>query len=427
MDLNRKTAYQVLLSIEKEGAYSNIALNYQIKENNPDSPAFVRELVYGVLENKIYIDYCLNSIIPSGLKKVKSQPLTLLRMGIYQLEFMNSVPKYAAINETVNLAKKFAKGRDGFINGVLRGYTKKKDSIAFPDPEKNLIDYLCIKYSFSRWIVELWMNQYGQEVCEKLLESMNSTPRLCIRANQLKTTREELCEMLEEKGFDVVAGQESNRALFVAGSNLLDSDLYAEGYFSVQDEASIVTADIVKPMPNTVTLDMCAAPGGKSLAMAELMENQGELSAFDVYAHKLKLIEKEAQRLGISIIKVSENDGCVYNSELKEIADYVLVDGPCSGLGVIRRKPEIKYKEIADNGKSLAEKQYDILTNSAKYVKKDGILVYSTCTVNKIENDDVVERFLIDNKDYIVEYKHQFMPCFEETDGFFVCKFARKG
>lgn len=427
MDLNRKTAYQVLLAIEKEGAYSNLELNNQIKINNPDSPAFVRELVYGVSENKIYIDYYIDKLAASGIRKIKSQPLVLLRMGIYQLEFMDSVPKYAAINETVKLAKKFAKGRDGFINGVLRSYIKKKTEINLPSIEENPIEYLCIRYSYDRWIVELWTKQLGIEKCEELLKSMNSRPDVSVRVNTIKVSRKELAEKLTARGFAVREGSLSERVLFVKGQEILNCPEYLDGLFSIQDEASVITSDFLDVKPGNTVLDMCAAPGGKTLAAAELMSNTGKVFAFDIYSHKLRLIEKESRRLGIKNIETDENDGCIFNPKLEKSADCVLVDAPCSGLGVIRRKPEIKYKHLTDEGKSLAGKQYEILLNSSKYVKPSGNLVYSTCTINQIENSDVVCNFIKNNTDFQIVFEHQYTPLDEETDGFYICKMIRKG
>ena len=426
MDCNRKTAYSVLYEIEKNRAYSNLELNRQIKVQNPDNPAFVRELVYGVLENRIYLDYLLKSLIPKGLSGVKKQVLTLLRMGLYQLIFMESVPPYAAIGETVKLAKKLAPGRDGFVNGVLRGYQKKGAEIRLPDEEEDLISYFSVKYSYAPWIVRLFLSQYGKERAEAVLAAGNSRPRLSVRVNLTKTDRKTLGEMLTAEGFHVEETALSQRVLFVSGSGLLQTKAYAEGLFSVQDTASVLAAEAVSPLPGQTILDICAAPGGKTLAMAEIMENKGLVKAFDIYEHKLALIEQQAQRLGLSNIVTAEGDGCALREELKETADGVLVDGPCSGLGVIRRKPEIKYRELADAGKALSEKQLQILSNAGCYVKEGGILVYSTCTVNRTENSEVVERFLAENPDFTMLFERQYLPDIDETDGFYICKMKKQ-
>lgn len=427
MDINRRTAYFTLLEIEKNSAYSNIELNRQIENSKPSSPAFVRELTYGVLENKMLLDYILEKLIPSGLRKVKASDLVLLRMGIYQIGYMNSVPEYAGVNESVLLAKKFCKGREGFINGVLRGYIRKKDEIALPDKETNWTQYCSIKYSFLPWIVTLWEESYGREETEKLLESSNQTPELYIRINLLKTTKQELVSNLETKGFEIEDKTEyGNRVIKIKGSGLLEGDEYKNGMFSVQDPASVMAAEILGPDQGDTVIDVCAAPGGKTLAMSEIMGNKGQILAFDVYEHKLDLIDKEAKRLGITIIKTGCNDGSIMNSDYIEKADKVLVDGPCSGLGVIRKKPEIKYKEVDLAAVNLPQKQLEILTVSSNYVKEDGIIVYSTCTINPKENEQVVKDFLCNNENFILISEKQFSPNRDGTDGFYICKMKRK-
>ena len=427
MDINRKTAYTVLLKTEKEQAYSNLELNRQIQLLKPDNPPFVRELVYGVLENKIYLDHILSSLIPKGLRGIKKQVLTLLRMGLYQIIFMDSVPSYAAASETVKLAKKLTPGRDGFINGVLRGYEKKKETIVLPDRSRNLIEYLSVRYSYTEWIVKLWLSIFGEEKTERLLAAGNERPDISVRGNFLKTDRKSLASALEKQGFQTKESSESSRVLLVKGSGLLDTVQYREGYFSMQDTASVLAAEALCAKPGETVLDICAAPGGKSLALAEIMENTGLIRSFDIYRHKLSLLEREAERLGISIVETEENDGCAIRSDLSETADCVLVDGPCSGLGVIRRKPEIKYKEISDDGASLAEKQLRILTVSSRYVKPGGILQYSTCTVNRLENEDVVRQFLENHREFVKVFERQLLPDTDAADGFYICRMEKRG
>ena len=426
-DLNRKTAYQTLLEIEKQAAYSNIELNHQIRQMQPDNPAFVRELVYGVLENKIYLDYMLTQLIPKGLKGVKKPIKVLLRMGLYQLIFMDSVPDYAAVNETVKLARKVAPGRDGFLNGVLRGYGKKKAELKLPDREKDFVAHLSVKYSFDPSIVQLWLSQYSAEETETLLANSNMRPEMSIRVNVMKTTKDALREALRTKGFAVKDGTLSERVLFVKGSGLLDTDEYRAGLFSVQDEASVVATEVLAPHEGEAVLDICAAPGGKTLAMAELMRGKGVIRAFDVYQHKLELLQEEAKRLGLENIETAEQDGTLFNPDLKDFADRVLVDGPCSGLGVIRRKPEIKFKAVEGEAADLADKQLQILENACQYVKDGGELLYSTCTINTLENMGVVERFLENHAEFKLIYHRQLLPGVDETDGFFISKFHKDG
>ncbi len=423
MDLNRKTAYEILLDIERNDSYSNLATNNFIKKNAPDKEAFVREIVYGVLENKILLDYYLDALVPSGVKKIKKKELTLLRMGLYQIIYMDSVPEYAAVSETVNLAKRLASGREKFINGVLRAYIKKRGEISLPDIEKEPVRYLGVKYSICEWIVRLWLNTYGLEKTEEMLAAINTAPMLSVRVNRLKIDTNELAELLEKEGFCVQASDKTPRGLFVSGSRLLESDAYKQGFFSVQDIASIMTSDILGAKPGDTVLDLCAAPGGKTLATAELMQNQGKIIAIDIYEHKLSLIRAQAMRCGIDIIRTKCHDSTIEIFEFIESADYVLADVPCSGLGVMARKPEIKYRKDPDLDE-LTDRQAKILARAAAYVKKGGSLVYSTCTINRDENENQIERFLHENRDFAVEKQIQLLPT-DGTDGFFICKMIR--
>ena len=424
MDINRKTAFDVLMDVEKNGAYSNLSLNSFIEKNRPDSPAFVRELVYGVLRNKLLLDWFLGQLIPSGLKKIKKQDMTLLRMGVYQLSYMKSVPEYAAVSETVNMAKKLARGRERFINGVLRGYIRNRQQLALPDREVNLEEYLSIVYSVERWIVRLWKDTYGAEKTEALLRASNETPELAVRVNLMKTDRKSLKEKLEALGFEAAESEVSDRALLVKGSGLLDTELYREGMFSVQDEASILASDALDAKPGDCIADVCAAPGGKTFATAELMAGKGVIYAMDKYEHKLKLMEAQAKRAGIDNIRLLQHDSTVPVEELKGQMDKVLADVPCSGLGVMRRKPEIKYKGRQELNE-LIERQRQILLAAASYVKAGGTLVYSTCTINPAENEKQIVEFLRGNKDFKALEQKQLLPD-GGTDGFFICRMRKE-
>ena len=423
MDLARKTAFEILFEIEKEDAYSNLTINRFLEKNKPENHAFVRELVYGVLENKILIDYYLDNLIPSGIKKVKKKEATLLRLGLYQLIFMDSVPDYAAVSETVNIAKRLVRGREGFINGVLRGYMKKGKDISLPSKEKEYKKYLSVKYSFPIWLIDKWEKELGKDSLEDLLIASNARPQLSIRVNLGKITREELKTYLVDKGFEVTEGTFSKRTLHVKGSGLLDDEKFREGYFSVQDEASTVAADQLGAESGDVVIDVCAAPGGKTTAIAEMMDGKGKVYSCDIYDHKLQLIGALADRLGLEIVEPTLLDGTCGKTEWYDSADKVLADVPCSGLGVIRRKPEIKYKEITDFAE-LVSIQKKILSNAAKYVKKGGTLVYSTCTINKDENELQVRAFLEENSEFELIRDKQFLPT-ENIDGFYVCKMIR--
>jgi 16S rRNA (cytosine967-C5)-methyltransferase len=426
MDINRKTAMEVLTEVETKKAYSNISLNYYIAKNRPETQALVREIVYGVLKNKLYIDYILMQLVNKPLSAMKGHAISILRMGLYQLMFMNSVPEYAAVNESVNLAKRFTYGQQGFVNGVLRSYLRKKKDIKLPDRNKNLTHLLSIQYSYSEWIIDLWLSQYQETFVEDLLKAGNETPEVCIRANSLKIDTAALREQLISEGFEVQPGRMVQDASYVKGSNLLSGKLFTEGYFSVQDESSMIAVDTLDPRPGEIMIDVCAAPGGKTLYAAEKMHNQGQIIAFDIYPHKLELLSRSAVKNSISIISDSVWDGTQINSSFIGVADRVLVDAPCSGLGVVRRKPEIKFS--INNGKirDLSAIQLEILSSSSHYIKPGGTLLYSTCTLTSQENEQVTASFLSTHDDFDrVEQFHLF-PNIHGTDGFFICKFIKK-
>jgi len=425
LDINRKTAYLILDDIEKDGAFSNLAINAREKELKPTSPAFVRELVYGVLRYKMQLDHIWGQLMDHK-GRVKRGDKILLRMGLYQLIYMDSVPDYAAVSETVALAKKYCTGRDKFINGILRGYSRRKNEIRWPDKKADLTEYLSIRYSCERWIVDLWLSQFGPEKTEEMLAASLTTPRLCIRTNRLKTTPEQLRARLEEEGFRLEPMASVEEGFFAEGSGLIGTEAYGEGWFTIQDESSMLAVCAVDPQPGDTVVDVCAAPGGKTLFMAERMNNQGTIHAGDLYLARLELLEAQAKRLGVTIVDINAWDSTQPRLDLKDQADRVLVDAPCSGLGVIRRKPEIKYREEDMERKKLPQIQRMILEAASSYVKAGGTLVYSTCTVNLEENAYVTEAFLKKHPEFERIEEQQMYPGAQEGDGFYICKMKRK-
>ena len=361
MDFSRKTAFDVLVEIEKNGSYSNLALNRFIGETQTEKAAVIREIVHGVTANRIFLDYYLNNFIPSGIEKVRLKEKTILRMGLYQIMF-REVPGYAAVNESVKLAKKVCRGREGFINGVLRNCIREIKKIKLPD-ENNRKDYLSVKYSFPQDIIEMWDEQYGSEICEKIMEASCSRAPMSVRVNLLKTDADSLEASLRTKGFETERGAFSDRCIHIKGRGIMATDEYLQGAFSVQDQASILAADYLDAKAGETVVDVCAAPGGKTAAIAEKMDNTGIINACDIYDHKLSLIEEQAERLGITIIKTQKADGRTGIENFDGRADRVLADVPCSGLGVIRRKPEIKYNVQKDISQLLGI-QRDILQRS---------------------------------------------------------------
>ena len=425
MDNNRKTAYQTLLDVESKKAYSNIALNHKIAVNKPSTPAFVRELVYGVLERKLTLDYYIDQLLTEGIDSLKTPEITILRMGIYQLGYMEKVPEYAAVSECVDLAKKYCKGRAGLINGVLREYQNKKIYLTLPARDEDEIRYLSIKYSYAPWIIELWLKYYSMSFVEQLLEAGNQTPPLTVRANWLKIRKEDLKKAFRERGFEVEDGKLAQNALNVKGSKVLDSELYRYGLFTPQDESSMLVSEKIGVKQGDLVMDVCAAPGGKTTAIAERMNNTGKIIASDIYRRKLDLVDKEARRLGITNIETRSWDATRVDSTMVKKADRVLVDAPCSGLGVVRRKPEIKYRELSEDIMMMPKKQADILSASSSYVKPGGTLVYSTCTINPEENEKIIDQFLKRNRDFEKVERTLLLPNVNGTDGFFICVMKR--
>lgn len=425
MDINRNTAYQILEDIERDGAFSNLAINQREKEMKPTSPAFVRELVYGVLRYKYQLDHIWSQLMDRK-GRVKRSDKILLRMGLYQLMYMDSVPDYAAVSETVVLAKKYCTGREKFINGILRAYGRKKNEITWPDKKKDTLNYLSVRYSCEPWIIQLWMDQFGLEKTEQMLNAANTTPRLCIRVNRLKATADQLQERLEAEGFTVEPMPSVGEGFFVEGSGLIASEAYQEGWFSIQDESSMLAVCSVDPQPGDIVIDVCAAPGGKTLFMAERMRNQGKILAGDLYPARLELLEAQAKRLGVDIVEINGWDATKARKDLKGVADRVLVDAPCSGLGVIRRKPEIKYREEDAERKQLPQIQRTILEAASSYVKDGGTLVYSTCTVNLEENTQVVQGFLKKHPEFEQIEEQQMYLGDQDGDGFYICEMKRK-
>jgi 16S rRNA (cytosine967-C5)-methyltransferase len=426
VDTNRKTAFYILRDVEKKKAYSNISANTHIARQDPSSPSFVRELTFGVLRRKIFLDYVIGLFVRTPIEKMGAEELTILRMGLYQIMCMNSVPEYAAVNESVFLARTFARGRDGFVNGVLRQYIRDSEHVELPAREDDPVRYLSLKYSYDSWIVKLWIGEYGESKAEKLLAAGDDVPPLTIRVNTLKTDRSNLRKRMIERGFNVYDGRLFKNALLVEGSDVIDGRFYNSGLYSIQDEGAMAPVAALDPKPGETIVDVCAAPGGKTTAIAELMKNNGEIYALDIYKRRARIINAQAKRLGIGIINTMIWDASNVKKDLIDRADKVICDVPCSGLGTVRHKPEIKYKQWDSELEALPVKQRDILLASSKYVKPGGVIVYSTCTISKKENELITGDFLKKNSDFIKLEQKQLTTADDGTDGFYICKMLRR-
>lgn len=420
---DREIAYKILLKIEKDKAYSNLTLDSVLEKEKAGYEPFVRALVYGVIERKITLDYILSGFLTQPINRLKPQVLTVLRMGVYQIKFMDKIPVSAAVNESVKLVKQqgfsFA---SGLVNSVLRKTTNSE--IIYPE-NKESVKYLSIRYSCPENLAKKYINDYGFQNAVGILSTSLENPPLIIRVNTLKISSEDLILRLQEEGAEACHCN-FDGALAVKSGNIFATDCYKDGLFHVQDLASQMCINALDPKPSETVLDMCAAPGGKSFTIAEKMRNKGEIYSFDFYEHRLSLINSGAKRLGIDIIKADARDASAVYDDIPN-ADKILCDVPCSGLGVIRRKPEIKYKDLGFIDK-LTDLQYNIICSSSLYLKKGGRLVYSTCSLNKEENEKVCERFLESHKDFklIDGYPVTLMPHKDKTDGFFFSVFTKE-
>lgn len=416
MDNPRKVAVKTLLKIERDNAYSNISLASALKEAELSAAdkALASALVYGVLDRKLTLDYVLAQFMKSPLKKTAPFTLAVLRTALYQIMYMDKIPESAAVDEAVKLIKKSRESRNsGFVNAVLRKILREKYEL----PSGESVNALSIKYSCSEWIIDSFIKDYGMENTEKLLsESLKAAP-LCIRVNTLKTNSNDLINEFEKTGVALNEGAIENSLCFSKGIDIANNTLFNKGYFHVQDIASQTVTSVLNPESECRVLDMCAAPGGKSCTLAEIMKNKGEIISCDIYDARVGLIADNAKRLGVNIIKPTLCDATEYDSRLGEF-DCVLCDVPCSGLGVIRRKPEVKYKEKQDLSE-LEEIQYKILCNAVRYLKKGGKLLYSTCTLRRAENENLVIRFQKEYNNFRKVYEHTYMPHIDGTDGFY--------
>ena len=433
----RLTVVKMLMKMDSSEAYSNLLLDHVFSESDLSErdKAFAAALFYGVLERRLTLDYIIekNSKIPFA--KLDPAAVVILRTGLYQLLYMDSVPESAAVNESVKLCKKLkCFSAQGFVNGMLRSFIRggKKISYLGLEPEKRL----SVEYSCPQWLTEKLVREYGTDFAVRALKASVGMPPVYARVNKLKTTTEKLLAELSKHRIKAAAYPGLDNCIKLEKSGDIEKCApFRQGLFHVQDISSQLCCLTLRPVVNETVLDVCAAPGGKSFTLAELMENNGRLYSMDLHDMRVGLIEDGAARLGIKMITAMQNDASKFNGELPQ-ADRVLCDVPCSGLGVIRRKPEIKFKSAGDF-EGLPEIQYQILETSARYVKPGGTLVYSTCTLSRAENDEVAGRFAAAHPEFLPivqpvpyagaagEPMRTYCPDENGGDGFFTASFRR--
>ncbi len=386
MSVDWLAVFEALKKVYIEEGFSNLVINEAVSKHKGCRDSFVRTFAKGVIRDTIRLDFIIEKMADKGLKGIKNRTLIVLRMGIYAIDSMNSIPNHAAVNEAVALSKKVSKGTDRFINAILRNYIREKDSIIFPEN-------LFIEYSYHPTITALFEKQYGEEA-EKILSAMNMASPLILRTNTTKITSQELLQKLSEDGISAESVEGPYNAIKTNGGDVIGSSLYREGYFTVQSLSSIQAIEAFSPKEGSTVLDLCSAPGGKATAIAEIMNDNGKILACDIYPHRLELIDASAERLGLTSIKTEISDGTKLREDFVGKFDYVLADVPCSGLGTCASKPEIKLRPIEGYNSDLRKTQISILENAFEYAKEGGFVEYSTCTLNKEENESIIKEYI---------------------------------
>ena len=428
MDKARLAAVKAVHAVNADGAYSNVALAQILRQENLSDidRRFCTELVYGTIKAGASLDWKLARYLNRPLDKVDAKVLDVLRVSLYQIFFLDRVPNSAAVNEGVELTKKFAGiGASKFVNGVLRSAVRAPEKSDFPTDDS--VESIALRMFHPTWLVKLFVEEFGIDAAKKICTINNTEPPLCLRVNFLKSTREEILTELEKLSAQVEPSKLTAEGIICHSHGALDKFKPLKfGLCQVQDESSMTVAPLLEPKPDEFVIDCCAAPGGKSTHIAELMKNRGRIIAVDIYDVKLEHIRQNAKRLGIKIIEPILLDARNIGEKYFEKADKVLVDAPCSGLGVIRRKADIRWKKNPTELDELPKLQLEILNSAAKAVKNGGTLLYSTCTIIRRENEDVVAKFLANNPNFKLETTKIFLPHVDKTDGLFAAKLIKE-
>ncbi|MDA3733106.1 16S rRNA (cytosine(967)-C(5))-methyltransferase RsmB [Niameybacter massiliensis] len=430
----REVIAQILTDLEKDETYLQLALKKELDQLEGKDKSFANEVIYGTIKWRLRLDYIINQFSKTPVKKMKPLVRSIMRMSVYQLLFLDKVPASAVINEAVKIMhKRKMSNLAGFINGTLRNIERQKDTITYPS--------LSVYYSIPEWIIDRWVEAYGEEKTKLICESLSQRAKICIRTNTLKITKEALKGELEKEGIEILEEGFVPESFYIkTGLGIHHSPSYKAGLWTVQDESAMLVGHVLAPLKGERILDMCSAPGGKTTHLAALMENEGEVVGCDVHEHKIELIEKNATRLGTTIIKGTLQNGLVECKEWVGQFDKVLLDAPCSGLGIMKRKPDIRYTKDDTAIKEINEIQKGLMDQAVKYLKEDGILVYSTCTLTREENQDMViyakelglktDSIPFNLPECLKSEVHdnayiEILPYLEETDGFFIARFRK--
>lgn len=439
----RRLAVQALSDINRGGAYANITLQQYISKHRLGDldRRFFTELVYGVVRRRNYLDVIIETLTHKKINKLSSLVIEILRLGLYQLIYMDKVPNSAAVNESVKLAKKMTRGLSGFVNGVLRNAERQQEKLTIQELAKSDLEAIALTYNQPIWLVEHWNQEMGPEATEELCAWFNEKPYLTARINTLKTDIGGCLKDMREAGWEVSQDLDFDDIIYIDHhiGSLEDSKFVRDGYITFMDKASAMVGRVLSPKPGDSVLDTCAAPGGKTMHLANLMKNQGSIVACDIHEHKLALMEENAKRLHVKIVTTRQQDGTQIPSSQANTYDCVLVDAPCSGLGILQKKLDMRWRKEASILKDLPSLQLAILEKAAMTLKPGGKLVYSTCTLNHRENQDVVKAFLDQHKDFYldpigpdelpltpVDGMVTVQPAKDDMDGFFIARMRKE-
>lgn len=442
----RELAMHVLTQVEQEGAYSNLLLNTALQKAalSKSDAGLATELIYGTISRLNTLDYFLDKYVNKGTRKLQPWVRALLRLSLYQIIYLDRIPDHAVVSEAVNLAKRRGhQGISGMVNGVLRNILRQKESLAIP-ADLPAAKRISLQHSHPEWLVERWISQYGPETAEAICAANNEPPAVSVRVNTTMISREELLKEMEGRGLQAAPSTLSPYGIVVKGAgNMALTDWYREGMISIQDESSMLVAEAVGPEPGMRVLDCCAAPGGKSAHMGELMKDQGSIVANDIHSHKGKLIADQAARLGLDCIRTVTGDALELPSRFEPASfDRILLDAPCSGLGVIRRKPDLKWGKTEEDIREIEALQSKLLDSVSALLRPGGVLVYSTCTIEPQENEGVVTSFVnrhpefeLDETGSLSRLKDnalvrgggiQILPQHYHSDGFYIARLRRR-
>ncbi len=427
----RELILDILMEVTEHQGYSHIILRDVLNKYaylSRQERAFIARISEGTLERMLEMDMILNQFSKTKVKKMKPVIRNILRMSVYQIKYMDSVPDSATCNEAVKLAvRRGLGGLKGFVNGVLRNISRNKDQIRYPLEEKEPEEYLSVTCSVPLWIVQQWTQEYGYDRTKQMCQSFLESAPLSIRTNLQQTTPQHLKKKLEKEGVSVEENPEFSYAFFISGYDRLDAlEAFCEGLFSVQDMASMYVAEAADVQPGAYVIDVCAAPGGKSMHLAEKLQGTGMVEARDLTEYKVDLMEENIARCQLKNMKAVQWDATIKDADSVEKADVVIADLPCSGLGVMGRKPDIRYRVTPEDVQALAALQRKILSAVQEYVKPGGTLVYSTCTVTRAENDGNVQWFGEQYPEFQFENMRQLYPGEGRHDGFFIAKWKKQ-